>query len=201
MAQITPDPRSTPMPGGPMPGGPSPGARSGSRWPALVGVGATRPMGLTGGQFGASPTPDIPPHRGTDDRTFVAVFQALDDAILNPLVMLAFTASLVLPAIVAVRFVVDGDPARRWVVWAFGLYLVAMVITMAVHEPLNLVIRDAGDPAALADPGAVRDEFHEDRWVLWHIVRTIVTTGAFGCLAWASVLHGRVAPGRGRSGA
>jgi hypothetical protein len=37
----------------------------------------------------------------------------------------------------------------------------------------------------------VRDAFHETRWVAWNIVRTVATTVAFGCLAWALVLHGR----------
>lgn len=197
MSQITPDHRSTPMPGGP-----SPGRRSaaGPTWPALVLLGATVAMGLTAGVFGDWATTVMRALDTTDDRTFVAVFQGLDEAILNPLFMAAFTGALVLTGIVAVRFGLDGDPARRWVAWAFGLYLVAVVVTMAVHEPLNLVIRDAGDPAALADPGAVRDEFHEDRWVLWHVVRTIATTAAFGCLAWASVLHTRPTPARERHG-
>ena len=55
---------------------------------------------------------------------------------------------------------------------------------MAVHEPLNGVLRAAGDPDRIANLSAVRDAFHETRWVAWHIVRTIATTAAFGCLAW-----------------
>jgi hypothetical protein len=45
--------------------------------------------------------------------------------------------------------------------------------------------------ASIANPAAVRDDFHETRWVAGHIVRTIATTAAFGCLAWALVLRGR----------
>lgn len=86
----------------------------------------------------------------------------------------------------AVRGLRDHDRAL-----AFGLYLAAFVITMAVHEPLNGVLRAAGDPDRIANLAAVRDAFHETRWVAWHIVRTVATTAAFGCLAWALVLHGR----------
>jgi hypothetical protein len=81
-----------------------------------------------------------------------------------------------------------------WVALAFGLYLAAFVITMAVHEPLNGVLRAAGDPDRGANRAVVRDAFQETRWVTWHIVRTIATTAAFGCLAWALVLHGRATP-------
>jgi hypothetical protein len=49
----------------------------------------------------------------------------------------------------------------------------------------------AGDPDRIADLAAVRDAFHETRWVAWNIVRTIATTAAFGCLVWALVIHGR----------
>ncbi len=65
---------------------------------------------------------------------------------------------------------------------------------MGVHEPLNGVLRTAGDPDHIADVVAARDAFQETRWAAWHIVRTIATTAAFGCLAWALVLHGRATP-------
>ena len=65
------------------------------------------------------------------------------------------------------------------------------VITVAVHVPLNDDIKAAGDPARIADLAAVRDNFHLTRWVVWNTVRALATTVAFGCLAWALVLHGR----------
>jgi uncharacterized membrane protein len=37
----------------------------------------------------------------------------------------------------------------------------------------------------------VRDDFVTP-WVAWDIVRTLVTTAAFGCLTWALVLRGRM---------
>ena len=106
--------------------------------------------------------------------------------------MLTFMGALVFTGVAAVLYRRDDDRSvLPWVAVAFGLYLAAFVITMAVHEPLNGVLRAAGDPDRIADPAAVRDAFHETRWVAWHLVRTIATTAAFGCLAWALVLHGR----------
>jgi len=37
----------------------------------------------------------------------------------------------------------------------------------------------------------VRERFDEARWVRWNNVRTLASTAAFGCLAWALVLFGR----------
>ncbi len=74
---------------------------------------------------------------------------------------------------------------------AFGLSLATLVITMAVHEPLNVVLRTAGEPDRIADLVVVRDAFHETRWTTWNVVRAIATTAAVGCLARALVLHGR----------
>jgi hypothetical protein len=49
-------------------------------------------------------------------------------------------------------------------------------------------------PDGIADLSAVRGAFHETRWIAWNVVRAIVSTVAFGCLAWALVLHGRTTP-------
>lgn len=199
MSQTAP----TPLPArpGPPPGSAPAPLASRQSGQALVLLAATLTTGLTAGTFADWAHTVMRALHPTDDRTFVAVFQSLDDAILNPLFMLTFFGGLVLSGAAAVFCVVDGHhPALRWVAAAFGLQLVAVAITMGVHEPLNLVVRDAGDPAGLADPAAVRDAFHETRWVVWHAVRTIATTAAFACLAWSLILHGRVAAGPGTAG-
>jgi uncharacterized membrane protein len=160
-------------------------------WQIVTLLPATLTMGLIAGVFGDWAHTIMPGLHDTDDRTFVRANQALDGAIMRPLFMLTFTGALVLTGIAAV-LLRDGDHgALGWVVAAFGLYLAAFVITMAVHQPLNQVIRDAGDPDGITDLAALRDRFHETRWAAWHIVRTIATTAAFACLAWALVLHGR----------
>ena len=161
-------------------------------WQAVTLLPATLTTGLTAGVFGDWAHTIMPALGTADDRTFVGVFQALDQAILNPLFMLTFMGALALTGVAAVLYLRDDDrSALLWVAVAFGLYLVAFLITMAVHEPLNVTIRTAGDPDHIADLAAVRDAFDETSWAAWHIVRTLATTVAFGCLAWALVLHGR----------
>lgn len=161
-------------------------------WQAGTLLAATAATAHTAGVFGDWAHTVMPALATTDDRTFVGAFQALDRAILNPLFLLAFMGALAFTGATALLHLRDGDRAvRRWVVPAFVLYLVAFVVTMAFHEPLNVVIRAAGDPDRIADLGAVRDAFDETRWAAWHVVRTVATTAAFACLAWALVLHGR----------
>jgi uncharacterized membrane protein len=157
---------------------------------------ATLTMGLTAGWFGDWAHNIMPGLGATDDRTFVIGLQAFDSAILGPLVMLTLMGALAFTGAAALLHRrSDNRSPRPWVVAAFGLYLVAFVITMAVHEPLNVVIRGAGNPDDIANLSAVREAFHETRWAVWHIIRTIATIAAFGCLAWALVLHGRASAG------
>jgi uncharacterized membrane protein len=150
-------------------------------------------MGLTAGFFFAWDVSVMPGLARLDDRAFVGAFQTLDRAIMtSPLFMLVFMGALVFTGVAAVLYRRDGDHSvLPWVALAFGLYLATFVITMAIHEPLNMALRTAGDPDRIANLAAVRDAFHETRWVTWNIVRTIATTTTFGCLARAMVLHGR----------
>jgi uncharacterized membrane protein len=66
-----------------------------------------------------------------------------------------------------------------------------VVVTFVIHIPLNDDLKKAGDPARIENLAAVRDDFVTP-WVAWDIVRTLASTAAFGCLAWALVLRGRM---------
>ncbi|MGH3449210.1 MAG: DUF1772 domain-containing protein [Haloechinothrix sp.] len=161
------------------------------RGPALVV--ATLTMGLMAGVFVLYAHTIMRGLGKTDDRTFVDAFQSIDRAIINPLFMLTLFGALVSSGVAAVLYLRDdGRSVLPWVIAAFALYLAVVVITVTVHVPLNDDIKAAGDPERIADLAAVRENFHETRWVAWNIVRAMATTVAFGCLAWALVLHGRI---------
>jgi uncharacterized membrane protein len=81
-------------------------------------------------------------------------------------------------------------PGLPWILAAFVLYLATVVITLAVNVPLNNALKGAGDPDRIADLAAVRRRFNEPRWAAWNLARTLMSTAAFGCLAWALVLYG-----------
>lgn len=147
---------------------------------------ATLAMGLAAGVFALYAHTIMPGLETTDDRTFVAAFQALDRAIINPWFMAGtFFGALVLTAAsVATNM---GRPALGWVIAALVLYVVVVVITLAVNVPRGDAIKAAGDPDTI-DVAHVRDDFHEARWAAWNLVRVAASLAAFASLAWALVL-------------
>jgi uncharacterized membrane protein len=157
-------------------------------------VAATMTMGAMAGVFVLYAHTIMPGLGRTDDRTFVGAFQAIDRAIINPWFLPTFFGALAFTGLAAVVHLRDGRPVLPWIVAALVLYLAAFVITLSVNVPLNDGIKAAGDPTRIADLAAVRERFHEARWVRWNLVRALATTAAFGCLAWALVQFGRTLP-------
>jgi uncharacterized membrane protein len=156
-------------------------------------IAATMTMGLMAGVFGLYAHTIMPGLGRANDRTFVGAFQSIDKAIINPLFMATFLGALVLTGLaVALHLGEDGRPVLPFAVAALVLYLAIFVVTLAVNVPLNDGLKAAGDPDRIADLAAVRERFDEARWVRWNIARAVASTAAFGCLAWALVLYGRI---------
>jgi uncharacterized membrane protein len=152
---------------------------------------ATLSVGLMAGVFGLYAHTIMPGLGKTDDRTFVGAFQAIDRAIINVWFIPVFLGALVLIAIAVVLSI--GEQRRDalpWALAAFVLYLPVVAITMRVNVPLNNAIKAAGDPDRIGDLAAVRQDFDESRWRSWNLFRTVASTAAFGCLAWALVEFG-----------
>ncbi|WP_326793341.1 DUF1772 domain-containing protein [Streptomyces sp. NBC_00841] len=76
---------------------------------------------------------------------------------------------------------------RRWILAALAVHAVAFLLTSGVATPLANVLVDAGNPARIADPAAVRERF-EDAWVAWNAVRAVLCTGALALLLFAFFL-------------
>jgi uncharacterized membrane protein len=150
---------------------------------------ATITMGLAAGTFALYAHTVMPGLKKSDDHTFVAAFQSLDRAIINPWFMLgAFLGALLFTVLAALTNL--GEDALAWIVAALVLYLVTFVVTIAVNVPLNDALKAAGDPDRIRDLAGVRERFHEARWAAWNLVRVATTTVAFGLLAWALVVDG-----------
>ena len=153
-------------------------------------LGATVTMGLIAGVFALFAHTIMPGLRNTDDRTFVTAFQSIDRAIINPWFMTtAFLGALVFTGAAALLNL--GRAPLPWIAVALALYVVAFAVTVVVNVPLNDAIKAAGNPEHVRDLASIREHFHETRWAAWNLVRTVTTTGAFACLAWALVLYGR----------
>ena len=154
----------------------------------LVLVAAVFAMGLLTGLFYAFDVAVMPALTAAEDRTLVDAMQHMIDLPAFPLTLFAAPALAVVALIQARR----SGSARTagWIIAALAFYAVTVVVTFAVHFPLNAELQDAGDPARIRDLAAVRDDFLTP-WVAWNIVRTLALAAAFGCLAWALVLRGR----------
>jgi uncharacterized membrane protein len=156
-------------------------------------IAATLTMGLMAGVFGLYAHTIMPGLGRANDRTFVGAFQSIDKAIINPLFLGTFLGALVLTGLaVALHLGEDGRSVLPFTAAALVLYLAIFVVTLAVNVPLNDGLKAAGDPDRIADLAAVRERFDEARWVRWNIARAVASTAAFGCLAWALVLYGRI---------
>jgi len=152
-------------------------------------------MGLLAGLYYFSSIAVMPALTAADDRTLVDAMQQMIDEIENPFFFLTLLGAPVLAGVALAQARRSGpDETARWIVAGLVLYTVMVVITFAVHFPLNEELKDAGDPAQIEDLAAVRDDFVTP-WVAWDIVRTLATTGAFGCLVWALILRGRMGLG------
>lgn len=147
-------------------------------------------MGLVTGAFVIFWHTIMPGLATTDDRTFVAAFQAIDRAIINPwFMMTSFVGALVLTIVAALTQL--GRPAFVWVVVALVLYVIVFGITIGINVPLNDAMKAAGLPDDPAELAAIRAAFDEARWRAWNLVRVIASTAAFASLTGALVVAGR----------
>jgi uncharacterized membrane protein len=151
---------------------------------------ATMTTGLMAGVYGLYQHTVLPGLGRTDDRTFVAGFQAVDRAIINPWFMTGFLG--VLLGTVAAAALNADRRLLPWLLVALALNLLVSVITVVVHVPLNDALKAAGDPDRIADLAEIRERFDAARWTAWNLVRTLSTTAAFGLLCWALLLRGRI---------
>jgi uncharacterized membrane protein len=147
-------------------------------------VAATITAGLAAGLLYAFAVAVLPGLAAVSDAAFVPVMQSINRSIINPLFLLTFLgAPLLAIATVIARFVTSG-PGPGWpLITAVVLALLSVLITATINVPLN----DALDAAGSLDVAAARQAF-EGRWVTWNIVRSVVSTAAFGFLVLALAL-------------
>ena len=123
----------------------------------------------------------MPALRDAPDEFFVEFMRRSNRAILNGPFLLCFTGALGLTAASVLTAFLDGRgtvivPA----VVALVCFLATVVITRAVHIPLNnrMAVQDE-TPAAEVRAAA------EARWVRWNKVRTGTGVAALAALCWA----------------
>ena len=117
-------------------------------------------MGLLAGLFYAFDVAVMPALAAADDRTLVDAMQQMIDKIENPAFFLTFLGAPALAAVAVVQARRSGSTKTAgWIVAGLALYIVTVVVTFAVHFPLNHDLKEAGDPARIENLAAVRDDF------------------------------------------
>jgi uncharacterized membrane protein len=159
--------------------------------PTLLLLLATMTTGLVAGVYLFYAHTVMPGLGRSGDRTFVAGFQALDRAIINPwFLVTSFLGAPVLTVVAALFYL--QEPARgvlSWVLVALVLDLTTVGITVGVNVPANDRLKAAGN-AEQIDVTAVRSEFDERRWARWNLVRVVLSVTSFVALLWSLVLAG-----------
>ncbi|MGQ7754546.1 anthrone oxygenase family protein (plasmid) [Streptomyces sp. WC2508] len=157
-------------------------------------IAATLSTGLMAGLFAAFAYAVMPGLAKSSDHTLVEAMQSINKAILNPVFMLPFMGAIPLLGLaVVLAWRGHGRSALPWLIAALVLYLVAFMVTSGVNVPLNDQLARAGDPAHAGQLAATRADF-ENKWVLWNVVRALLHTAAFACLAWALFVYGAHQP-------
>lgn len=134
---------------------------------------ATVATGLQAGTYYTWACGVMPGLADVDDRTFTSTMNGVNVAIVNPVFMASFLGA---PALAAVALATGSGSARPWLIAGLVLAIGTVAITAGGNVPLN---------DALAAGGSRAD--FETAWVRWNIVRTLTSTGALACLAWAAI--------------
>jgi uncharacterized membrane protein len=146
--------------------------------------------GLMAGLFAAFAYSVMPGLARSSDHTLVEAMQRINEAIMNPVFMVPFVGSIpLLGMAIVLAWRAPGRPGLAWLIAALACYLIAFMVTSGVNVPLNDQLAKAGDPDHIRHLAATRSSF-EHQWVAWNIVRAVLHTASFACLAWALVLSG-----------
>ena len=140
------------------------------RGPVLLA--ATVTAGLQAGTYYTWASGVMPGLARTDDHTFTSSMNHINVAIVNPVFMLSFLGA---PALAAAAVAATTGSARTWAIAGLVCALGTVAVTAMGNVPLN---------DALAAGGSRAD--FETAWVRWNVVRTLTSTGALACLAWAA---------------
>lgn len=150
----------------------------------VVLIAATVAAGLLAGLFYAYTVSVMPGLARGGDAAFVEGMRGINIAIVNGWFMLTFLGAPVLTALAGFLHLRAGW-TLWWIVAGFACLLAMLVITAAVHIPLNNALDAGRDGYA-----QLRARF-EAPWVRWNTVRTLASIAGFGCLVAALVSRAR----------
>lgn len=150
-------------------------------WPAAMLATAGVATGLSAGIFAAFQVSIMPALKKVDDDAFVATFQAINRAILNPAFLAVFVGAPVLLGVATASWWRDDRSVAAWLGLACVLQVANLAITGRGNVPLNTDLDRTGAVSGAAATTA-RTAF-EAPWNRLHAIRTlasVASTVAFG---------------------
>ncbi len=166
-------------------------SRSVATWASVMLYAALVTIGLMAGLYYDWDVAVMPGLAEVDDRTFVTAMQSFVVAIENPAFFLVSFGAFGFTLTAAILQYRRGEqPAARWIMAALALYVVGLLITGAVHMPINYGLVDLGAPSGISDLGAARDDFGAP-WRVANVARTVTCALALLCVGRALSLEGR----------
>jgi len=148
-------------------------------------VTATVTTGLSAGLFYAFACSVMPGLARTDDGTFVTTMRAINDAILNGWFALITLGALLTTPLTVALHLNHPSAIRFWAGAALALQLLAVAVTARVNVPLNEALATGKVDPRADQLDRTRAAF-EAPWNRWHLLRTLASIAAFGCLLIAT---------------
>jgi len=151
---------------------------------ALVAAGIV--TGLSAGIFAAFQVAVLPGLKQVDDDAFVATFQGINRAIVNPAFLAVFFGAPILIGIATAGWWQDDRPVAVWLGIALALQVANLAITIGGNIPLNDALAGAG---IVTGPGATaaRSAF-EAPWSRLHTVRTLASVASTVAIGVAAIV-------------
>lgn len=154
----------------------------------LVLLGAVVTTGLVAGLFYAFAVSVNPAFVELSDQAYIFAMQAINRAIQNSFFFVSFFGALILLLWAVWLHRGNRRSAQfRLLVIAALLYVTGFGITVAGNVPLNNKLHMFDLQTATPLQATTMRHDYANSWNAWHTARTVVTIGAFVCVAAASI--------------
>jgi uncharacterized membrane protein len=131
----------------------------------------------------------MPGLKQVDNSTFVRSFQAIDKSIINPVFML----QLLMPVFLFLGLYQyarsQAYAEAHYLLAGFVAYLLAFISTLVINVPLNNAIKRVDPSSSYEHMAQARLAFHELRWALSNLFRTVANAAATMMVIVALLKH------------
>lgn len=155
-------------------------------WPSVALAAAGVTTGLGAGIFAAFQVAILPGLNQVGDEAFVATFQAINRAIVNPAFLAVFFGAPIVIGIATAGWWRDNRSVALWLGIALALQVANLAITIGGNIPLNDALAEAGTVSGAAATTARRA--FEAPWRRLHTIRTLASVASTVAIGVAAIV-------------